>query len=87
MIRSDLGIIIAGRYDSPDRWVRTIKDYEPMDDGKAYVTDNDNSNHILDLYDVIRFDPADSIETLAGSYFKVPNSCLHYVQRRENNYV
>ena len=72
-----LGIILAG-YGKPNKWITKIKDYEPMEGGKAYVTDMDNSNHIYSMDDVIWFDPADSIGELGGSYYKIPNSCLTY---------
>ena len=72
-----LGIIIAG-YGKPTRWITRIKDYERMEDGKAYVTDTDNTNHIFDINDIVWFDPTDAIQTLAAKYYQVPNSCLTY---------
>lgn len=73
-----LGMIIAG-HAKPFRWIKEIKDYEPMEDRKVYVTDTDNSGHIFGIDDIVWFDPENAIETLGGSaYYKIPNSCLTY---------
>ena len=78
-----LGLIIAG-YSKPHRFVAPIKDYEDMDDGRAWTTYRDNSNHFDDIYDIVWFDPADAISTLGGdAYYKIPADCLDYVGWKE----
>ena len=72
-----LGLILAG-YGKPNKYVYQIKDYEPMEGGKAYTTESDNSNHIVSLDDIVWFDPDDAIDSLASKYYKIPNSCLTY---------
>lgn len=73
-----LGLIIAG-YTKPFKWVTQIKDYEDMIDGRAYTTSMDDTNHIDDIRDVIRFNPADNVGVLGGAYFKIPNENIDYV--------
>ena len=73
-----IGIILAG-YGKPNKYVYQIKDYEPMEGGKAYTTETDDSNHIVDINDIVWYDPSDAIESLASKYYKIPNSCLTYV--------
>lgn len=74
-----LGVIICG-YSKPHRFVAPIKSYEVLDDGKAFIDEGKSGCHIVDIDDVIKYDPEDAIDTLGGYYCKIPHEKLDYVK-------
>ena len=76
-----LGLIIAGRFDRPFKYITPIQDFEDLHDGRTYTLEKDNTYHFNEIADIVKFDPADAIDSLAGSYFKIPNDCIEYIRR------
>ena len=77
-----LGLIIAGRFDRPFKYITPIQDFEDLHDGRAYTLEKDNTYHFNEIADIVKFDPADAIDTLGGNaYYKIPNDCIEYIRR------